>query len=241
MINKNIFVILLLTSSIYSESVFERLSKRAEERYQRSSDKDGGKPKSKVADNNSQEKTAEVKNEKPKVAEASKVKSEPILGKHKKFSPAWWDKLLKECKGCQDSNEIIDCDKLLKDNPQWQEIKEMDKSVKDLVMVRMLSKITKDKKLSACRIACAICAGGDPDSRNDEELKLEDWSGHHTAIHLVVDELKHYALFELLLRSKANPNLNCNGFYPLDFARHAVDSRFQELAKKYGANVRDCS
>ena len=137
MINKNIFVILLLTSSIYSESVFERLSKRAEERYQRSSDKDGGKPEAKKADNNSQEKTAEVKNEKPKLAEAPKVKSEPILGKHKKFSSEWWDKLLKECKGCGDSNETIKCDKLLKDNPQWQEIKDMDKSVKDLVMVRM--------------------------------------------------------------------------------------------------------
>src|SRR3990167_9594147 len=98
-----------------------------------------------------------------------------------------------------------------------------------------------DKRLSACRIACAICAGGDPDSRNDEELKLEDWSGHHTAIHLVVDELKHYALFELLLRSNANPNLNCNGLYPLGIAESfASDPKFAELARKYGANVRDC-
>ena len=156
MINKKIFVIILLTPSIHSESVFERLSKRAEERYKGSRDKDGGKPKAKVADNNSQERTAEAKNAKPEVADHSHIKSEPILGKHKKFSKEWWDKLLKECKGCQDSNEIIDCDKLLKDNPQWQEIKEMDKSVKDLVMVRMLSKITKDKRLSACRIACAV-------------------------------------------------------------------------------------
>ena len=213
MINKNIFLTILLTSSIYPESVFERLSKRAEERYQRSSDKDGGKPKSKVADNNSQEKTAEAKNEKPKVSEASKVKSEPILGKHKKFSPAWWDKLLKECKGCQDNNEIIDCDKLLKDNPQWQEIKEMDKSVKDLVMRRMLNEVdTDNRSKSACRIACALCAGGDPNSRKDYSVIYKGcdhcWKGSHLALHIAV-LLNHKALFQLLLKEGANFSLEC--------------------------------
>jgi hypothetical protein len=135
----------------------------------------------------------------------------PILGQFKKYSDDWWNRLFDNCKGCQDKSKKINCEKLLNDNPQWKEVAQMKYQGKSIVMKRALGRYSKEQ--DACSVACALCAGGDPDSRDDS-------SHPHTALHLVAMN-QDQGLFNLLMEMGADPNLKCMPATPIDFVPDA--------------------
>lgn len=133
----------------------------------------------------------------------------PIMLRRKQFSDEWWKDLFGKCKGCEaeDTDRIISCEKMLAKNPQWEEVKSMNDDTKRIIMKRALHRFEyKDK---ACNLACALCAGCNPDERLD---------GYdpHTALH-VVSMKGHYGLFNLLLRKGADPDLACQPALPSRF------------------------
>jgi hypothetical protein len=148
--------------------------------------------------------------------------SRPILGKYKKYSDEWWDALFANCKGCTNSTKEIDPEKMLNDNPQWKEVAWMGYKAKEIIMKRALGEYNRNN--DACNLACALSAGGDPDSRDD--------GNSHTALHLVCGaahhRIKHYGLFNLLLRQGADPNLACQPAVPIEFVPDAWENELRK-------------
>lgn len=150
--------------------------------------------------------------------------SNPIMAKHKEYSDEWWKALWGSCKGCnysdQDSRKPIDCKQMLADNPQWQEVKDdMNQKTKDIIMKRAVMRFHDDQ--DACNLACAACAGGNPDSR----MEHNKGGGYlHTALHATAGgsgtgHNYHNPLFRLLLSLNADPNLKCTTYFPDRFVR----------------------
>jgi len=169
----------------------------------------------------------------------------PILGSHPQFSDEWWKKLL-TCKGCTKHSEVISCPKLLKDNPQWQEVDDMSPATKKIIMKKVLvhfyeqyrsyyeekdqddkEKVSNNHKV-ACNVACALCVGANPDERLDG---FEP----HTALH-AVSMRTHYGLFHLLVEKGADVNLECIPAHPLTFA---IPEEWKDELRAKGSKQKD--
>src|SRR3990167_6167848 len=165
----------------------------------------------------------------------------PILAKHREFSDSWWQELRK-CKACPPKDQRIDCKKLLKENPAWLEVVPMNHKVKHVIMDSIMSSIpdtSKASDLQVCNLACAVCAGVDPDQRGTDAAG--DSSTHRPLHEATI--AKHFGLFSLLLAKGANPSTRCQPAHPCEFIRGAFDDSlrdqaFDELAK-YGEKCRN--
>lgn len=229
----NIVSLTVATGS--SNNPFERLTKKAEEQYKQS--KDDGNLKHDNHNESKKNLSPISEEQKIKILEQQRATFKPHLGGFKKFSDEWWNTLFK-CEPCKfglfkkqnlntDRDNSINCEKLLSKNPQWREVEEMSQDAKQVIMKRALDKID-DKEAGACNVACAVCVGADPNTRN---------SDFHTALHLVSEDFffPHYGLFELLLKKGASPNLKCQPCHPLEFGEVKKNKKWEDKLKKYGA------
>lgn len=209
--------------------LFAKLEQEAEERYQQSSNdkKQDAEP---AATETAAAPAPEVKppvEQKPwSFLDYARSPSKPIVIQHKQFSDDWWKNLWANCKGCKERNEPISCPKMMADNPQWEEVLAMSREARAIVMARALKRFVKED--DACNLACALCAGGEPDQR------VEGENFPHTGLHLASGDSPcntkaHYGLFRLLLEKGANPNMKCTTRYPWHYAR-----TWRDDLKKHG-------
>lgn len=207
-----IFSCVFLLNSIWTSepSLLERLYKKTEERYQQ---QQGSKQAS--SDEPEQPATQPEPKPEPKIVVAEPIKPMPSrlhkLRAQTKFSDEWWRTLLDKCDGCNLSDyqngEEIDCEWLLKKNSQWKEVQRMSPSEKNIVTQQALDELRRarwlDRPHMACNLACALCSGGDPNIRDQDQ---------HLAAHVVMDKApfpRDLALFKLLLKKGARPQELC--------------------------------
>jgi hypothetical protein len=221
---------------------FDALSKKSEEGYQKSGTEKEAPAAQKSSAKNEPPKVEEKKGWLQRLIGSSPSESNPILAKHKKFSDDWWNALFDPCTGCEkltkeyfkahpmhDKNRPkIKCDKLLKNNVQWKEIEAMPREAKKIVMQQALERFYNNKSNGVCNLACALCAGDDPDERLDSK------DDPHTALHVVssVGPVPHYPLFLLLLEKGVDPKMECMPALPFNF----VPNGWLDDLKKHEAN-----
>src|SRR5437762_9171271 len=165
---------------------FDVLSKKAEEKYRTTGITENAPEAQKTSDKNVQQNDQQKK---LNMINSMPSSEKPLLAQHKEFSDDWWDALFGTCTGCErlsphfhdyigKSKRIIDCQKLLESNKQWTEVEQMAPAAKSIIMQGALERFGYNKSNGICNLACAICAGGDPNERLSGR-------GPHTALHMV--------------------------------------------------------
>ena len=169
----------------------------------------------------------------PTAKTAQTTSTPSILGRYKKFSETWWGELRK-CHRCPPRDERIDCPKLLKENPAWLEVAKMPSRTKFLIMDNFLAEHNHYASVgdSLCNLACAVCAGTDPDQRHDGSISA---SSTHTPLHLAAFA-RHFGFFSLLLAKGALPNRRCQPAHPCNFVD---DESWRAELAKYGEKCTD--
>ncbi len=228
---KKLIIVLLLSvtcEAMEKASLLEKCTKKLEGFYQQSTDKELTKVPDRGLKPLEQTKESASKKQLPK--KFSHYSRKPILANYTQFSTEWWEALFK-CKGCEDKEETIDCKKLLRKNPQWQEVKTKSPEIKQRIMKRALKEmIGRGAPASRpCSVACAVCVGANANER--AEPTDTDDTVPHTALHIATI-LGHWGIFQHLLKHGANPNGKCAPAHPLYFANN---ERQKELLREYGA------
>lgn len=211
---------------------FEELNKRAAERYTKSNSAKQDQPEPPAAPVAPPVQLVQPPQKQWSILDYFRSPIGPIMGAHKKFSDEWWNALWSPCKGCgyeeRNNRQPIDCKQMLFDNPQWQEVEAMNQKTKDIIMKQALTRFARKK--DSCGVACATCAGGNPDSREDED--------HHTALHITAGDggPYHFPLFRLLLKKGADPELACQPAEPINFVHNECREDLNEaLERKYNS------
>lgn len=191
---------------------FALLAQKAEERYQRSNNTQQQVITQPEVPKISVQEVVEPKKQLA-IQDSEMIKGNPKIIKHKEFSEEWWEKLFNPCVGCEDRKRPLNCKELLNNNKQWQDVQTMSAQGKQIVMKRTMQRFYRHiLSENVCTMACAVCAGGDPNERLDGE-------DPHTALHVAAGAglNRNFQLFTLLLEKGANPNLKCMPIHPLRF------------------------
>ncbi len=194
--------------------------------------------KSAAQKNNAQTKEQSTSNQKPTekkepiIAQEKKFIGKPILAKHKQFSDRWWKELFGNCKECPNFAYKVDCKKMLETNKVWQEVEVMNAKAKQIVMRTALDNLqARQYDNHACIVACALCAGGDP----NERMTIPDCE--HTALHAVTSiYMSHKGLFSLVLEKGADPEALCIPAHPREFTPDEWKPILEEYISKKKMN-----